>query len=68
MKSDELAKYIEATDGMSKPWLLLQLRLAKLKERRQEITTEEFNRQLAELHTELMKLGQWWIGQEEDVF
>ncbi|CAN5604758.1 hypothetical protein BH23CYA1_BH23CYA1_20830 [soil metagenome] len=68
MKSDELARYIEATDGMSKPWLLLQLRLAKLKERRQEITTEEFNRQLAELHTELMKLGQWWIGQEEDVF
>ena len=68
MKSDELARYIEATDGMSKPWLLLQLRLTKLKERRQEITTEEFNRQLAELHTELMKLGQWWIGQEEDVF
>lgn len=68
MNSDDLARYIEATDGISKPWLLIQLRLAKLKERRPEITTEEFNRQVAELHTELMKLGQWWIGQEEDVF
>ncbi|MEL6777013.1 MAG: hypothetical protein AAFO06_07130 [Cyanobacteria bacterium J06597_16] len=68
MKSDDLAKYIEATDGISKPWLLIQLRLAKLKERRQEMSTEEFNQQLAELHEELMKLGQWWIGQEDEVF
>ena len=68
MKSIELAKYIEATDGMGKPWLLIQLRLAKLKERRHELTTEEFNTQLAELHAELMKLGEWWIGQEKDVF
>lgn len=68
MKSDDLAKYIEATDGISKPWLLIQLRLAKLKERRQEMSTEEFNQQLAELHEELMKLGQWWVGQEDEVF
>ncbi|KPQ34828.1 MAG: hypothetical protein HLUCCA11_12875 [Phormidesmis priestleyi Ana] len=68
MTSDELAKYIEATDGISKPWLLIQLRLAKLKERRPELSTEEFNRQLAELHNDLMKLGEWWIGQEEKVF
>ena len=68
MKSEELAKYIEATDGISKPWLLIQLRLAKLKERRQEMTTEEVNTQRAELHTELMKLGEWWVGQEKDVF
>lgn len=68
MTSHELARYIEATDGISKPWLLLQLRLAKLKERRSQISTEEFNSQLAELHTELMKLGQWWVGQENDVF
>ncbi|MGD1897980.1 MAG: hypothetical protein ACFB16_13620 [Phormidesmis sp.] len=68
MNSEDLAKYIEATDGISKPWLLIQLRLAKLKERRQEMTTEAFNSQLAELHTELMKLGEWWVGQEKDVF
>ncbi|MEO0768113.1 MAG: hypothetical protein AAFY72_01555 [Cyanobacteria bacterium J06649_4] len=68
MNSEDLAKYIEATDGMGKPWLLLQLRLAKLKERRQEMNAEEFNQQLAELHEELMKLGEWWVGQEKDVF
>lgn len=68
MKSEDLAKYIEATDGISKPWLLIQLRLAKLKERRTELSPEDFNHQLAELHTALMNLGEWWIGQEEDVF
>lgn len=68
MKSEDLAQYIEATDGISKPWLLIQLRLAKLKERRHEMNTEEFNQQLADLHEELMKLGEWWVGQEKDVF
>jgi hypothetical protein len=68
MDSGDLARYIEATDGMSKPWLLIQLRLAKLKERRQTMSTEAFNSQLAELHKELMKLGEWWVGQEKDVF
>lgn len=68
MKSDDLAKYIEATDGMGKPWLLIQLRLAKLKERRHEMSTEAFNNELAELHESLMKLGEWWVGKEKDVF
>ncbi|MEO1619637.1 MAG: hypothetical protein AAFU53_01245 [Cyanobacteria bacterium J06632_3] len=68
MNSKDLAKYIEATDGMGKPWLLIQLRLAKLKERRDEMNAEEFNQQLAELHEDLMKLGEWWIGQENEVF
>mgnify|MGYP001802811923 CR=1 FL=1 len=68
MKSNDLAKYIEESNGISKPWLLIQLRLAKLKERRSEMTTEAFNSQLAELHEELMKLGEWWVGQEEDAF
>ncbi len=68
MKSEDLAKYIEATDSMGKPWLLIQLRLAKLKERRDELSTEEFNAQLAELHEALMRLGEWWVGQEQDVF
>ena len=30
MNSQEIGKYITATDGVSKPWLLLQLRLQKL--------------------------------------
>ena len=68
MDSHQLAKYIEETNGMSKPWLLVQLRPAKLKERRNDMTTEEFNAHLGELHTELMKLGEWWKGQEDEVF
>lgn len=39
MKSDDLARYIEATDGMSKSWLFIQRQLAKLKERRRDIST-----------------------------
>jgi len=68
MNSIELARYIEATDGISKPWLLTQLRLKKLQERRDEITPEEFERELADIHHDLMKLGEWWIGIEKDVF
>ena len=68
MKSEDLARYIEKNDGLGKPWLLIQLRLAKLKERRHELTAEEFNTQLAELHEALMNLGEWWVGQEKDVF
>lgn len=68
MDSGALARYIEATDGMSKPWLLIQLRLAKLKERRHTMSTEAFNSELAGLHEELMQLGEWWVGRERDVF
>ena len=68
MDSRELAKYIEATNGMSKPWLLVQLRLKKLQERRDEITPEEYTNQLADIHDDMMKLGQWWRGMESEVF
>jgi hypothetical protein len=34
MDSRELAQFIEARDGISKPWLLVLLRLKKLEERK----------------------------------
>jgi hypothetical protein len=68
MDSHDLARYIAANDGITKPWLLVQLRLAKLKERRSDISAEEYDRELADLHQELMQLGQWWQGQEDQVF
>jgi hypothetical protein len=68
MDSTQLARYIEETDGISKPWLLLQLRLKKLQERRDTISQEEYMREIAELHTALMSLGEWWIGIEKEVF
>lgn len=68
MHSDDLARYIETTDGISKPWLLTQLRLKKLQERRDTLTPEAYEQELAELHQDLMKLGEWWVGIEDQSF
>ncbi|MEA5573299.1 hypothetical protein [Calothrix sp. UHCC 0171] len=68
MNSNEIAQYIEATNGISKPWLLVQLRLKKLQERRHEISGEEYIQELADIQQDLMKLGEWWKGMEDEVF
>lgn len=68
MNSEDIAKYIEATDGISKPWLLVQLRLQKLQERRPELSSQEYMIQLENIHTDLMKLGEWWVGIEDEAF
>ena len=68
MDSNDIAKYIEAKDGISKPWLLVQLRLKKLQERRSEISTEEYMTELTDIHKDLMNLGEWWLGIEDEVF
>jgi predicted house-cleaning noncanonical NTP pyrophosphatase (MazG superfamily) len=63
MDSKDLAKYIEAKDGISKPWLL-----KKLQERRSEISAEEYMTELTDIHKDLMNLGEWWLGIEDEVF
>lgn len=68
MNSKELAQYIEATDGISKPWLLTQLRLLKLQERCLTISAQEYADELAQIHDHLMKLGEWWRSREAEVF
>ena len=68
MDSKDLAKYIEAKNGISKPWLLVQLRLKKLQERRSEISAEEYMTELTDIHKALMNLGEWWLGIEDEVF
>ncbi|MEY2857292.1 MAG: hypothetical protein RLZZ74_1604 [Cyanobacteriota bacterium] len=68
MNSKELAQYIEATDGISKPWLLVQLRLSKLQERKEQISAQEYMTELADIHEDLLKLGEWWKGIEGEVF
>ncbi|MEX0270900.1 hypothetical protein AB3R30_17295 [Leptolyngbyaceae cyanobacterium UHCC 1019] len=68
MDSETLARYIEATDGISKPWLLAQLRLKKLQENREDLSTEDYETALKDIHADLMNLGEWWIGQEDEVF
>ena len=68
MNSQDLAKYIEESDGITKPWLLLQLRLKKLEERKNEIPKEEYIRELDELHQSLMGMGEFWVGREDELF
>ncbi len=68
MDSKDLARYIEKTDGISKPWLLVQLRLKKLEEKKPLITPEEYVSQLEDIHKDLMKLGEWWFGREDEFF
>ncbi|MBW4671286.1 MAG: hypothetical protein KME60_28665 [Cyanomargarita calcarea GSE-NOS-MK-12-04C] len=68
MNSKELAQYLEATDGIAKPWLLVQLRLKKLEERRVTISDSEYAEQLEDIYQDLMNLGEWWRGIEDKVF
>jgi hypothetical protein len=68
MDSDRLAQYIEQTNGISKPWLLVQLRLKKLQESQAELSPEAYAAALADVHQDLLNLGEWWIGIEDEVF
>ena len=68
MDSQDLAKYMEATGGISKPWLLVQLRLKKLQENKDNLSKKEYMEKLEDIHQDLMKLGEWWKGREGDVF
>ena len=68
INSQELAKYIEQTGGISKPWLLVQLRLSKLQEKKDQISPQEYLSQLEDIQADLLKLGEWWKGREDEVF
>ena len=46
MDSKDLAQYIEATGGISKPWLLVQLRLKKLQENKHNLSKKDYMEQL----------------------
>ena len=68
MNSQDLARYIESTGKISRPWLLIQLRLKKLSENKHNLSSEEYLLKVSELHQDLMNLGEWWTGREEEVF
>lgn len=68
MDSHDLAAYIEATDGLSQPWLLVQLRLKKLQERKASLPTEVYVQEISDIYQDMMKLGEWWVGIEDQVF
>jgi hypothetical protein len=68
MDSKELAQYMESTNSIAKPWLLVQLRLKKLQEHRDTIPEDVYVKELADIHEDLMNLGEWWRGLEHEVF
>jgi hypothetical protein len=68
MDSQELARYIEKNNGISKPWLLIQLRLKKLEEEKPNLPSSEYITRLEDIHQDMMKLGEWWKGIEDEVF
>jgi hypothetical protein len=68
MDSQDLAKYMEATGGNFKPWLLVQLRLKKLQENKHNLSQKEYMDGLEDIHQDLMKLGEWWKGRENELF
>lgn len=68
MDLKDIAQYIEITDGASKPWLLIQLRLKRLEADRPHLDPEAYDKRLQELHRDMMALGEWWVGREEELF
>ena len=68
MDSKQLAQYIETTNSISKPWMLVLLRLKKLQEQRGTLSPDVYANRLADIHEDLMKLGEWWRGIEDEVF
>ena len=60
MDSKDLAQYIQATDSISKPWLLVKMRLKKkLQENKATLSQAEYLRELEEIHQDMMNLSEW---------
>jgi hypothetical protein len=64
----DLARYLEQRGELSKPWMLQLLRLAKLKESKQDLDPQEYMARLQEAHADMMRLGEFWKGREAEVF
>ena len=66
--SDDLARYLEQRGELTKPWNLQMLRLKKLKEAKDSMAPEDYIAKVQEAHADLMRLGQFWKGREQEVF
>ena len=66
--SDELARYLEQRGELTKPWNLQMLRLKKLKEVKDSMDPQLYLEKVQEAHADLMRLGQFWKGREQEVF
>ncbi|WP_392346155.1 hypothetical protein [Parasynechococcus sp.] len=66
--SDDLARYLEQRGELTKPWNLQMLRLKKLKEVKDSTDPQLYLEKVQEAHADLMRLGQFWKGREQEVF
>ena len=66
--SEDLARYLEQRGELSKPWNLQMLRLKKLKEAKESMDPQLYLEKVQEAHVDLMRLGQFWKGREQEVF
>ena len=66
--SDDLARYLEQRGELTKPWNLQMLRLKKLKEAKDSMDPQLYLEKVQEAHDDLMRLGQFWKGREQEVF
>jgi hypothetical protein len=68
LKAADLARYLEQRGELGKPWMLQLLRLTKLKEAKGSMEPQEYVEKLQEAHADLMRLGEFWKGREQEVF
>ena len=66
--SDDLARYLEQRGELTKPWNLQMLRLKKLNEAKDSMDPQLYLEKVQEAHADLMRLGQFWKGREQEVF
>ena len=66
--SDDLARYLEQRGELTKPWNLQMLRLKKLQEAKDSMDPQLYLEKVQEAHADLMRLGQFWKGREQEVF
>ena len=66
--SDDLARYLEQRGELTKPWNLQMLRLKKLKEAKDSMDPQLYLEKVQEAYADLMRLGQFWKGREQEVF
>ena len=66
--SEDLARYLEQKGELTKPWNLQMLRLKKLKEAKATMDPQLYLEKVQEAHADLMRLGQFWKGREQEVF
>ena len=66
--SEDLARYLEQRGELSKPWNLQMLRLKKLMEAKDSMDPQLYLEKVQEAHADLMRLGQFWKGREQEVF